>query len=56
MIKQRLKRHYCLSIDKLKEAIQEEWQAIDQMAINKLVETMLERLKECWKRGGLNTP
>lgn len=55
ILKQRVKSHTCRSIKELKEAIQQEWKAISQSEINELVETMPERLEECFKRGGLHT-
>jgi len=55
-LKQRLRLESALTIDRVKEILLEIWDGIEQSEINKLIETMPERINECLRRKGLNTP
>lgn len=55
-LKQALSNRTDLTIDKVKDLIQQIWRDIDQKEINQLVVSMPERLKECVRRKGVNTP
>lgn len=55
-VKQRLRYESGVTIDRLKVIITEVWDQIDIHEINKEVDSMPERLAECLRRKGLNTP
>lgn len=56
IIKQRLKnRGPFLRIEDLKEALQEEWEKLTQLEINKLLVTLPQRMEEAHERNGLAT-
>ena len=55
ILKQRVKQRYPQTVDELRYWIKYEWNRIDQEEINKLVDSMLERVRQCWNREGLHT-
>ena len=56
IIKQRVKQRAPTTVEQLRQYIEEEWDAIPQEKINEMVDSMPERVKECLKRRGLQTP
>jgi hypothetical protein len=56
IIKQRIKQRKPTTVEELKQFITEEWDRITQEEINELVDSMPNRVKECVKRRGLQTP
>lgn len=54
-LKQALSKRPGLTIDTVKDLIQQIWNDIDQKEINKLVDQMPERINECLRRKGMNT-
>ena len=56
IIKQRIKQRKPTTVEQLRQFIIEEWDAIPQDTINEYVDSMPYRMKECVKRGGLQTP
>lgn len=55
-LKQRLRSEKGALINRIKVIIHEIWDNIDQEEINRLVRSMPNRIDECLKRKGLNTP
>lgn len=55
ILKQRVKKHRCINLQSLKDALLYEWERIGQTQINNLVTTMPDRMAECIKHRGLHT-
>lgn len=55
-LKQQLRIEKATSLNHMKEIITRIWDSIDQKEINSLVETMPQRIRDCRRRKGLNTP
>ena len=56
IIKQRVKERKPTTVEELKRYILEEWDRLPQEKINEMVDSMPNRIKECLKRRGLQTP
>ena len=55
VLKQGVKKHKCQSIAQLKWAIEDVWESIPQGTIDGYVDSMPDRIKQVYERGGLST-